>query len=251
LYTEYQDSRTGALISTIKVTAITDANDVILKLMAFLEANDINGLDAPTARPRINSSIDTSLIPPNTDTNEKKCDINDISSSLKSLNLPPPPVVGAVEVVEVLPEETTFTAPSPYANISLEDTAAPTGTHMVHFIPFVLISNVFIVITDASVGIKMSLKLTPELVQAIASDTKGKPTLSLVRSFHAQNQTVQHVYASVHYLIQEHSSALPESYRNRSFDLLTAFPRTSLDGKRDITVSEAGLKGAQVIMQWL
>lgn len=105
-------------------------------------------------------------------------------------------------------------------------------------------------------GVKVSLKLTPELVQAMATETTSSITKppqkqSLIRYFHGQDQTVQHVYAAVHFLLQAHTAALPLEYQDRAFDLYTAFPRLSLDSKRDLSVSAAGLKGAQVIMQWL
>lgn len=104
---------------------------------------------------------------------------------------------------------------------------------------------------DLAAGIKISLKLVPELVQAIATSSGRKPVPSLVRSFHAQDQSVQHVFAAVHYLLQTHAAALPALCRDRPFDLITAFPRASLGDKRELSVSAAGLKGAQVIMQWL
>ena len=100
-------------------------------------------------------------------------------------------------------------------------------------------------------GVKVSLKLVPELVQAIASTSHSKPQQALVRSFHGEDQRVQHVYAAVHFLLQTHTASLSPECRGRAFDLRTAFPRLSLDDKRDLSVNAAGLKGAQVIMQWL
>jgi len=236
------DARTGALISTIKVTAKTDANDVILKLMEFLEANNINGLDAPVARPRVNSK--SSELPPVPTINDNFHNVdNDLATALDmSMKLPSPPVEedsltpstsGDKETETRTSEKEVVTdsnTSSPYSRISLEDTIPP---------------------TDAALGIKISLKLAPDLVQAIASDTKSKLANSLVRSFHAEDHTVQHVYAAVYYLLQAHMASLPASCQNRDFDLLTAFPRCSLNEKRDLSVSAAGLKGAQVIMQWL
>jgi hypothetical protein len=113
-----------------------------------------------------------------------------------------------------------------------------------------------IMCADTTASVKISLKLAPELVQAIASKSNSPPVHSLVRSFHGEQHTVQHVYAAVHFLLQEHSTGAAEASwpahcRGRGFDLRTAFPRLSLDGKRDLTVNAAGLKGAQVIMQWL
>ena len=35
------------------------------------------------------------------------------------------------------------------------------------------------------------------------------------------------------------------------FDLFTAFPPTSLSGKKEETLSDTGLAGSQVIMRWV
>ena len=47
-----KDSRTGALLVNIKVSSKTDANDVTLQLMEFLETNSLSDLQAPNVRDR-------------------------------------------------------------------------------------------------------------------------------------------------------------------------------------------------------
>ena len=104
--------------------------------------------------------------------------------------------------------------------------------------------------SDGVGAVKISLKLVPELLEAM-SKASGKPMKSFVRTFHGDDHTVHHVFAAVYHLIQAHSSNLSPECLERDFDLLTAFPRASLKDKRDDSVKAAGLKGAQVIMQWL
>jgi hypothetical protein len=65
---------------------------------------------------------------------------------------------------------------------------------------------------------------------------------STIRRFDLSSP-VEQLYCYVH-------SLLPTDQRSKKFDLLTPFPRESLQSKASCTISEAGLAGSQIIMKW-
>ena len=66
---------------------------------------------------------------------------------------------------------------------------------------------------------------------------------SLVRRYR-KSDIVRALYA----VAQEN---VPEAKGGRAFDLVTSFPRTSLNDKIDSTLADAGVANSQVIMEWL
>eukprot|EP00602_Paraphysomonas_sp_CaronLab_P010279 CAMPEP_0185019474 /NCGR_PEP_ID=MMETSP1103-20130426/2081_1 /TAXON_ID=36769 /ORGANISM="Paraphysomonas bandaiensis, Strain Caron Lab Isolate" /LENGTH=366 /DNA_ID=CAMNT_0027549805 /DNA_START=53 /DNA_END=1153 /DNA_ORIENTATION=+ len=63
-----------------------------------------------------------------------------------------------------------------------------------------------------------------------------------VRRF-MKSDLVKNMYAYV-------NSILPEERSNKPFDLLTSFPRSSLNSKLEMKIEDAGLANSQVIMKW-
>lgn len=236
------DSRTGALATKFRVGRKTEANDLILNLMEFLDANDIDDNIAPkdTVAHRYAQS-DSAVQKMNKmkskydeeDDEEDDCRVKLLAKAMEqSLNTKAQTnkvdedaqIEKTVEKGSLEPHQNNI-----YNNLTAEDVACP----------------------DEQGCVKVSIKLAPELVQAISLDNNSKPIQSIVRLFHGEKQTVYHVYATVFLMIKEHYSSLPPDVRDRNFDLLTAFPRASLKDKRDISVTDAGLKGARVVMEWI
>ena len=58
-----------------------------------------------------------------------------------------------------------------------------------------------------------------------------------------KSDLVKNMYAYV-------NSILPEERSNKPFDLLTSFPRSSLNSKLEMKIEDAGLANSQVIMKW-
>lgn len=149
----FQDSRTGALITQIKVTNKTDANDLILKLMEFLEVNNLSDTHAPTVRPRSvsKSSPHTSFKEMNEDEDDddEEEDILSLAAALKaSMDLPPPPSpsqgqayssTATSEVAGTASISKSMSSPSLYNGITVGETAEPKGKHNTHSLPHSLI----------------------------------------------------------------------------------------------------------------